>query len=134
MQKKVIKTDLSVIDDLRKKADELDKLRLKAEREIDQDYVQLRRVEKEVRQLSQLRENDFKAFLNMIGKIEAQRDEVLKQMQEAEKTFGIKMDKSDINVINGTLKVAQRSEENLRQDVNIYNKAYRALVAAIAKI
>ena len=134
MQKKVIKTNLSVIDDLRKKADELDKLRLKAEREIDEDYVQLRRVEKEVRQLSQLRENDFKAFLNMIGKIEAQRDEVLKQMQEAEKTFGIKMDKSDINVINGTLKVAQRSEENLRQDVNIYNKAYRALVAAIAKI
>lgn len=134
MQKKVIKTDLSIIDDLRKKADELDKLRLKAEREIDEDYVQLRTVEREVRQLSQLRENDFKAFLNMIGKIEAQRDEVLKQMQEAEKTFGIKMDKSDINVINGTLKVAQRSEENLRQDVNIYNKAYRALVAAIAKI
>ena len=134
MQKKVIKTDLSIIDDLSKKADELDKLRLKAEREIDEDYVQLRTVEREVRQLSQLRENDFKAFLNMIGKIEAQRDEVLKQMQEAEKTFGIKMDKSDINVINGTLKVAQRSEENLRQDVNIYNKAYRALVAAIAKI
>lgn len=134
MQKKVIKTDLSIIDDLRKKADELDKLRLKAEREIDEDYVQLRTVEKEIRNLAQLRENDFKAFLNMIQKIEAQRDEVLKQMQEAEKTFGIKMDKSDINVINGTLSVAQRAEENLRQDVNIYNKAYRALVAAIAKI
>jgi len=134
MQKKVIKTNLSIIDDLRKKADELDKLRLKADREIDEDYVQLREVEKEIRRLEPLRESDVKEFFTMIQKVEGQRDEVVKQIKEAEKTFGIKMDQSDLNAINGVLSVSQRMEENLRKDINTYNQAYRALVAAINKI
>jgi hypothetical protein len=134
MQKKLKKIQLSILTDLRKKADELDKIRLKAEREMDQDYTQLRVAEREVRKLQPLTETEFKNFLGMIQKIESERDLVLKQIQEAEKNFGFKMDQNEINAVNGILSVAQRSEENLRNDANKYNLGYRALIAAIAKI
>ena len=131
------KLELSIVDNLRKALETLDSSYKKSDKEVNEAYIPLRRIENLVRELDSLSNlmTNFKAFSDNVQQAESERDKALQKVKNAEQELGVSIPMpKELEQSYSVIREFQRREELLRGDLSGFDKAAKALSSAIKMI
>jgi predicted nucleic acid-binding Zn-ribbon protein len=136
MQKKVIKVDFAIGDNVQKKADAVLAKAKQIDALLNDAFTPLRQIESLIRKLDKnAAKSEFSEFVKELQSLEGDFQAEKQKAQKAANDLGIALPEMKwINEVTGVLSYAQRSEETARRDINAYNDAYQAASKLLSAI
>jgi len=117
------KVELAIGDELRSLASKTDTAFKKVDKELDEAFEPIRRIEK-ISESIVNKIDGFKDFKNTLMDMEAQYQKDVQKIKSAEQELGIKIDRPKaLDVAVRELEQFQRREEILRREINEFNRA-----------
>ena len=117
------KVELAIGDELRGLASKLGSAFDKINKELDDAFEPIRRIEK-ISESIPSKIDSFKEFSNALQKMEVQYQKDNQKLQSVERELGVKIDRPKaLDVAVRQLEQFQRQEEIIRQEINEFNRA-----------
>ena len=118
----VEKVELAIGDELRGLSSKVESLRKNVEKNLDNAFTPIRRIENLVDEIPN-KIDGFKEFSNALQKMEVQFQKDEQKVKDFENELGVKIDRPKaLNVAVKDLQNFQSDEENIRKEINEFNK------------
>ena len=122
------KVELKVGDNMPKLANEIESTFKNVDRLLDEAFIPIRRIEKQVQELLEPNyfQKEFKTFTTTLMKLESAYADARQTIQNAENDLGVSIpEPRNVTEAVRVLEEFQRREEMLRREINEYTQAYK---------
>ena len=122
------KVELKVGDNMPKLANEIESTFKNVDRLLDEAFIPIRRIEKQVQELLEPNyfQKEFKTFTTTLMKLESAYADARQTIQNAENDLGVSIpEPKNVTEAVRVLEEFQRREEMLRREINEYTQAYK---------